>query len=240
MVLVSIIVPVVRDTGRLEAILRAASKIKREDIEIIVIDGSVGGKASQAAKKRRDVKVIYQSILRYPGKGVALRDGYYFSEGNVVVYLDSNTEKADPNRIRELYRPILDGAADIVKAGFSMRFSEIEERVRRLIEKLYPGLAAIKHPLSPYLACKRKVLSNIAWEPGWGVDIALLLDAHRAGFRVMETDLDLRDVLKKKQPIHRDQVAEIVEAILRRAREDGKISAEEAEKILAEEMGAMA
>lgn len=238
--LVSIIVPVVGGAGKLESVIKAARRIRREEIEIIVVDGSISGRAKQSIRGR-DVKVIHQSILRYPGRGVALRDGYYFSEGDVIVYLDAHTDKIDPNKIRDLYRPILDGAADMVKAGFSRRFSEIEERVRKLIEKLYPGLASIKHPLSPYTACKRKVLSSISWEPGWGVDIAMLLDAHRKGFRVAEIELDLKEALKKRQPgIYREQVAEIMEAVLRRAREDGKISAEEADKILEEEVGALA
>lgn len=239
-VLVSIIVPVIGDTGRLEAILKAARRIKREEVEIIVVDGSLSGKAKKIARGR-GVKVICQSILRYPGRGIALRDGYYFSEGDLVVYLDANTDKIDPERLRELYRPILDGVADVVKAGLSRRFSGIEERVRRLIEKLYPGLAGIKHPLSPYTACKRKALSNISWEPGWAVDIALLLDAHRAGFRVAEVDLDLKEALKKKQiGIYREQVTEIIEAILRRARDDGKIGVEEMDRILGEEVGVVA
>jgi len=241
-VLVSIIVPVIGDVGKLGAVLKAARRIKKEDIEIIVIDGTIGGKAKHIARGR-DIKVIYQSILRYPGKGIAMRDGYYFSEGDLIVYLDSDTEKADPNNIRELYRPILDGAADIVKAGLSRRFLEIEERVKRYIEKLYPGLASMKHPLSPYTACKRKVLTNISWEPGWGADIALLLDAHRAGFRILEVDLDLKEKSSKKQPPHRvyrEQIVEIMEAILKRAREDGKIGVEEANKILKEEAGAAA
>ena len=237
--LVSIIVPVIGDVGKLRRVLKAARGIKKEDIEIIVVDGTIGGKAKHIAKGR-DIKVIYQSILRYPGKGIAMRDGYYFSEGDLIVYLDSDTEKTDPNSIRELYRPILDGAADMVKAGLSRRFLEIEDRVKRLIEKTYPGLASIKHPLSPYTACKRKVLTSISWEPGWGADIAILLDAHRAGFRILEADLELKEKTGKKQPtrgVYREQVIEIMEAVLRRAREDEKIGVEEVNKIL-EEAGA--
>ncbi|MEM4970254.1 MAG: hypothetical protein QXE01_03265 [Sulfolobales archaeon] len=229
---VSIVIPHSGDPSRLGGLIKSISRVG-DDVEIIVV---LGTHISIKIPGRR-VKAIYQSILRYPGRGIAMRDGYYFSEGEVIVYIDSNTDKAEPQKIRELYRPILDGYADVVKAGFSRRFLQIEEMVRKTLAKLYPGLQGIEHPLSPYIAAKRKALSAVEWERGWGVDIAILIDTHVKGFRIAETPVDLKDRYKKPPPIYRESVEEIAEAIIKRGLRDGRIAGEEAEKIYREIMG---
>jgi len=229
--LVSIVVPHSGDPGRARAVVRAATRIREEDVEVILV---LASPTPQRVSGDRRVKVVYQSILRHPGRGVAMRDGYYFSDGEVVVYLDSNTDRAEPHRIRELYRPILDGHADIVKAGFSRRFQGVEGEVRALLAKLYPGLKRVEHPLSPYTAAKRKALSVVEWEPGWGADIAILIDTYSKGFRVAESSVDLKERSKGAPQLYRESIEEIVGAIVRRGLRDGRIEGVEAEKLARE------
>ncbi len=229
---VSIVIPHSGDPSRLGGLIRSISRVG-DDIEIIVVLGM----STPAKIRGKGVKVIYQSILRYPGRGIAMRDGYYFSEGEVIAYIDSNTDKTEPQKIRELYRPILDGYADVVKAGFSRRFLQIEEAIRKTLAKLYPGLQNIEHPLSPYTAAKKKALSVVEWESGWGADIAILIDAHVRGFRIAEIPVDLKDRYRKPSQIYRESVEEIVEAIIKRGLRDRRITSEEADKIYRDIIG---
>jgi len=226
--LVSIVVPHSGDPEKAGAVVKAASKIREEDIEVILV---LASPRPHRAPRGGRVKLVYQSNLRYPGRGVAMRDGYYFSEGEVVVYLDSNTDRADPGRIRELYRPILEGSADVVKAGFSRRFQALEGEVKGLLARLYPGLERLEHPLSPYTAAKRKALSAVEWEPGWGADIAILIDTYTRGFRIAEAPVDLKDRSKGAPQLYRESVEEIVGAILRRGLREGRIGIADAEKL---------
>jgi glucosyl-3-phosphoglycerate synthase len=229
---VSIVVPHIGDPGRLGRLIRSISRVS-DDVEIVAVLGT----PIPLKIRGKGVKVIYQSILKYPGRGIAMRDGYYFSDGEVIVYIDSNTDRAEPKKIGELYRPILDGYADVVKAGFSRRFLQIEERIRKTLAKLYPGLQNIEHPLSPYIAAKKKALSVVEWESGWGADIAILIDTHVKGFRIAEIPVDLKERYRKPSQIYRESVEEIAEAIIKRGLRDGRISSEDADKIYKDIIG---
>lgn len=229
MVSISLVIPHTGDPFRLAGLVRSVSRIGGVS-EIIVVLSST----APARIPGRRVRVLYQSILRYPGRGIAMRDGYYFSEGDVVVYIDSNVDKPDPRDIVELYRPILDGYADVVKSGISRRFQQIEDRVRSLLTKLYPGLGGIEHPLSPYTAAKRKALSTVEWEPGWGADIAMLIDTHVNGFRVSEIQTGLREKPRRVYQLYRESVEEIVDTIVKRGIRDNRIKNGEADNIVRE------
>ena len=227
-VLISIVVPVLGSAGRLGDILKAASRIRGVDVENIVVIGSMD--RSIANRIRGRARVIHQSMLRYPGRGIAMRDGYLYSDGDVIIYLDSNTDRISPQSIEVLYRPILDGELDLVKAGFSRRFSELEERLRPHIARTYPGLSSIEHPLSPYTAARRKTLEAVSWEQGWGADMAILLDAHRSRYRVGEVRIDLKD-RGRQAKLYRETAQEILWTLLKRAITDKKIGEEEASRI---------
>lgn len=232
--LISIIVPVLGSVGRLRDILKAVSRIRGVDVESIVVIGSMDRSIASGIRWR--ARVIHQSILRYPGRGIAMRDGYLYSDGDVIIYLDSNTDRISPQSIEALYRPILDGEMDLVKAGISRRFSELEKRLRPHIAKIYPGLSSIEHPLSPYTAARRKILEAVSWEQGWGADMGILLDAHRSGYRVGEVQIDLKNRGGQGR-LYRETAQEILWALLKRAIEDKKIGMEEASRIEQEILG---
>lgn len=203
--------------------------------EVIAVDGTLGSQAMGLARSA-GARPVGQSILGIHRRGVAMRDGFLLSSGEVVVFLDPGFEGLSPGIVGELVSPIMDGELDVVKGSPGSALSEIESVLKSLLTKLYPGLG-VEHPLGLLVAGTRKAFSTISWESGWASEVVALLDPHRAGLRVSERILRLRIGSRLPRP-SREALPEIVEALVRRARLDGVISSEEAEKMVSNTAGA--
>ncbi|RLG06655.1 MAG: hypothetical protein DRN59_02655, partial [Thaumarchaeota archaeon] len=70
---ISVIFPTKNREGHVKRAVRTAFKAKAVG-EVIVVDGGSRDKTLEIAE-REGAKVIVQSDLIYPGKGVAMRDG---------------------------------------------------------------------------------------------------------------------------------------------------------------------
>ena len=69
-----------------------------------------------------------------------------------------------------------------------------ELTARPLIRLFYPDLAGVEQPLAGEVAARRELLERLPFMTGYGVDIALLLDAYAAvGLDgLAQVDLDVR------------------------------------------------
>jgi glucosyl-3-phosphoglycerate synthase len=69
-----------------------------------------------------------------------------------------------------------------------------ELTARPLLNLFYPDLAAVEQPLAGEIAARRDLLERLAFVTGYGVDIALLIDAYRElGLdAIAQVDLDVR------------------------------------------------
>ncbi|MHB8294983.1 MAG: hypothetical protein ACYDH5_10260 [Acidimicrobiales bacterium] len=90
---------------------------------------------------------------------------------------------------------------------------------RALLSALFPELSRICQPLAGELAAPRRVLSSLSVEPGYGVDVAVLIDAAgRCGVQaVVEVDLGARR--HRNRPLRglRPEAAAVARVILGRA-----------------------
>ena len=200
--------------------------------EVIIIDGGSRDRTVELAEKE-GAKVIVQSSLIYPGKGVAMRDGAYFATGDVLVYLDIDIKNLTPAFIEKLAEPIIRGEADFVKGFFERAAGRVTELVAKpLLRMFYPELASFKQPLSGEIAGLRKLFYRVEFEKGWGVDVGLLIDFYKMGARIVEEDLGYKD--HEMKPLHAltDMAYEVAGAILRRAIRDGKTDSKWAESYL--------
>ncbi|MEZ0290082.1 MAG: glycosyltransferase [Sulfolobales archaeon] len=230
---VSLVIPAKNEARFIERVIRVAKRI-REIREIIVVDGGSVDKTPEIAR-RLGAKVVYQSQYRYPGKGIAMRDGFYYSTGEIVVYVDADIKNISEEFLRRLFQPILDGVADFVKGAFARRAGRVTELVAKpLLRLFYPELSKFSQPLSGEIAGLRKAFEVVEWEPGWGVDIGILIDVYRAGLRVVEIDLGFKEHDMKPLEMLTEMAYEVAETIIRRALRDKKITVSEAEKLLSE------
>jgi glycosyltransferase involved in cell wall biosynthesis len=110
---ISFLIPVYNEKNTIKSILK---KIENVDLglekEIIIIDdGSTDGSRALIEALPENVLKIFHDINR--GKGAALRSGIQAASGDLIIIQDADLEY-DPEDIKRLLKPILDGNADVI------------------------------------------------------------------------------------------------------------------------------
>jgi glycosyltransferase involved in cell wall biosynthesis len=123
---ISVVMPLYNERDTILEILRRVRQQDRIHEIIIVDDGSTDGTDEILTQiERQDDRVMVERLLKNSGKGAALRRGFSRVTGNVVVIQDADLEY-DPDDYPKLFKPIVDGRADIV---YGSRFKGDSGRV---------------------------------------------------------------------------------------------------------------
>jgi glucosyl-3-phosphoglycerate synthase len=164
--------------------------------EIVVIDASSSdGTADIAAAA--GARVIQQDEVLTEhgpalGKGDAMWRAVHATSSEVVCFLDGDTLNPDPCHLLGLIGPLLtDPDLQLVKGAFDrpLRADGIalpheggrvtELMARPLLNLHEPKLAGFAQPLAGEFAGRRELLEAIPFPVGYGVEIAVLIDALR-------------------------------------------------------------
>jgi glucosyl-3-phosphoglycerate synthase len=164
--------------------------------EVVVIDaGSRDGTAERAAAA--GAQVLQQDELlpafgRALGKGDAMWRAVHATDGEIVCFLDADTEDPHPDHLLGLLGPLLtDSELILVKGAFDRPFKangqHLEHEGGRVTELLarpvlnlhFPLLAGFAQPLAGEFAARRDLLERVPFPVGYGIEIALLIDALR-------------------------------------------------------------
>jgi glycosyltransferase involved in cell wall biosynthesis len=123
----SVVIPVYDERATIHEILRRVRAVPIKKQIIIVDDCSRDGTREilreLEASSSGDLKVVFQD--RNQGKGAALRTGFRYATGDIVIVQDADLEY-EPEQYPELIQPIVDGQADVV---FGSRFIGQTHRV---------------------------------------------------------------------------------------------------------------
>lgn len=146
------------------------------------------------------------------GKGENLWKAIHQLKGDIICYVDADIKNIHPRFVYGLVAPLLyRESISYVKAFYDrpLAFSEgvrpsgggrvTEILVRPLFSLFYPELTGLIQPLSGEYAVRRKVLEEIPFPIGYGVETSHLMDVYRRwGLEAFgQTDLDQR--------VHRNQ-----------------------------------
>jgi glycosyltransferase involved in cell wall biosynthesis len=164
--------------------------------ELVVIDaGSGDGTAERAADagatvlQQDEVMVEHGPAL---GKGDAMWRAVHETNGEVICFLDGDTGDPQPNHLLGLLGPILrDPHLHLVKGTFDRPLhagdrtlahegGRVTELMARPLLNLHePRLAGFTQPLAGEFAARRDLLEAVSFPVGYGVEIAILIDALR-------------------------------------------------------------
>ncbi len=197
---ISLVLPTREVAGSLGAVLDALEPVRAAGVvdELLVVDAASRDGTVEAARER-GVAVAQESTLLPEfgpalGKGDALWRGLSATTGEIVVFLDTDTANFTARFLLDLVVPLLrDPAVHLVKGAFRRPFRRAgsasapdeggrvtELLARPLINLHLPDLAGFAQPLAGEVAARRDLLEALPFPVGYGVEIAVLIDAYRA------------------------------------------------------------
>jgi glucosyl-3-phosphoglycerate synthase len=209
---VSICLPARNEARTIGQILAQLVPLKERGIvdEIVVVNHSSDGTDEIARRFGVDVRDQDDLLPEFGpvlGKGDAMWRALPILRGDVVCFLDADSEQFGSHFACGLLGPLLcEPSISFVKGFYRRPFRLGETTIphgggrvteltaRPLLNLFYPELSAVEQPLAGEIAARRELLERLPFVTGYGVDVGLLLDAHRAvGLeRLAQVDLDVR------------------------------------------------
>lgn len=228
---VSVCLPARNEERTIGPILRCLAELRGLGLvdQIVVVDHSTDRTAEIARRLGAEVYVqreLMPELGEVLGKGDALWRALPLLRGEIVCFLDADSGGFGPHFVSGLVGPLLcDERIEFVKAFYRRPFSfgEVtlpdeggrvtELTARPLLNLFYPDLAGFEQPLAGEIAIRRTLLERLPFATGYGVDIALLIDAYAAvGLEgLAQVDLDVRH--NAHQPLR--ELAGMASAVLR-------------------------
>jgi glucosyl-3-phosphoglycerate synthase len=199
--------------------------------EVVVVDDhssdATAARATAAGARVVDARQILPHHGEGHGKGEALWKSLHCSTGDVVVWVDADIVDFDAGFVVGMVGPLLcEPDVDFVKGHYhrpqanGVGGGRVTELLARPLLSLYfPELAQIAQPLAGEYAGRRSLLEQLPFVVGYGVDVALLIDASRtAGLhRIAQVDLGVRHHRNRTLDELGPQALAVGQAILDRA-----------------------
>jgi glucosyl-3-phosphoglycerate synthase len=209
--------------------------------ELVVVDsGSTDDTARVAAAAGARVvglTDVLTEIPPLPGKGEALWRSLAATTGDLLLFCDADLTYLDPDLLAGLLGPLLtDRDVHLVKAAYDRPLAAVgqvlpagggrvtELLARPLLNLYWPQLAGIIQPLAGEYAARRELLERLPFPTGYGVEIALLIDACReVGLDgVAQVDLGRRGHRHQADAALGARSSEILRAVLARLARDSR------------------
>jgi glucosyl-3-phosphoglycerate synthase len=212
---ISVVLPALdeeRTVGAIVEVIRRAfvDALPLVDEVVVVDSGSTDRTASVAAAAGARVVHVEDVLPEHghvPGKGEALWKSLFVTDGDLLVFLDSDVQGFDPGFVVGLLGPLMTDAsvgyvkglydrplatADGLVASGGGRVTELT--ARPLLGALWPHLSGFVQPLSGEYAGRRSLLEQVPFVSHYGVELGLLVDlAELAGVDALaQVDLGVR------------------------------------------------
>jgi len=241
---VSVCVPAREEAATIGPIVEALVGLRERGVvdEVVVVDAD--SRDGTAAIAVRAGAVVHRQSALVPhlgpvlGKGDAMWRALAVLRGEVICYLDADSEDFGAHFARGLIGPLLgDRSVGFVKGSYRRPFKAGEVRLpsgggrvnelaaRPLLGRFYPELSAVRQPLAGELAARRELLERLPFSTGYGVEIGLLIDAYRevglAG--LAQVDLGVRQ--NRHQPLSElgPMAYAVLGAVTRRLDAEGRL-----------------
>jgi glucosyl-3-phosphoglycerate synthase len=209
---VSVCLPARNEEATIGPILTALAPLVERGVidQLVVVDNSTDQTAEIARRlgaQVHDQEELMPELGPVLGKGDAMWRALPLLTGEIVCFLDADSEGFGAHFACGMIGPLLTDPSLAFVKGFYRRPFKIgditlpdgggrvtELMARPLVNLFYPELAGVEQPLAGEVAVRRELLERLPFVTGYGVDIALLLDAYElAGLDALaQVDLDVR------------------------------------------------
>jgi glucosyl-3-phosphoglycerate synthase len=212
---VSVVIPAREEAATIASIVATCAPLVGQ---VLVVDAASGdGTAEIAARAGAEVVQEADLLPQFGpvlGKGDAMWRALSVVRGDVVVYLDADTERFGEHFVRGLVGPLLAAPeVQFVKAFYRRPFKlgdttepegggrVTELTAKPLLAAFYPELAALHQPLSGEVAACRSLLERLPFSTGYAVEIAMLIGAWSAVGIDALAQVDLDERQNRHQPL---------------------------------------
>lgn len=180
--------------------------------EVLVIDAGSGDGTAEKVRTLGIEAVPEVDLLPgfgpSLGKGDALWRGLANTKGDITAFFDTDTQNFGDHFVLGLLGPLLeDPSIELVKAAFhrplQLGGTKVEDEGGRVTEMVarpmlnmyFPELTGFVQPLAGEVAARRSLLEKLSMPGGYGVEIAMLIDAlQEVGIDALaEVDLGRRE-----------------------------------------------
>jgi glucosyl-3-phosphoglycerate synthase len=232
---ISVCIPARNEKATVGAIVAGIRRSLMVDValvdEIVVIDDHSTDRTAEVAAATGARVIDAGTVLvdhgAGHGKGEALWKSVHEAEGDIIAWVDADIVDFDPAFVVGLVGPLVtDPELGFVKGYYERpeqgdvgggRVTELA--ARPLLSMYFPELTGIVQPLAGEYAGRRTVLELLPFVVGYGVDVALLIDAARTvGIsRLAQVDLGVRHHRNRPLADLGPQALAVIQVILDRA-----------------------
>jgi glucosyl-3-phosphoglycerate synthase len=216
---VSVCLPARNEARTIGPILKQLIPLRDRGVvdQVVVIDRSSDGTAEIAralGAEVHDQDGLMPELGPVLGKGDAMWRALPILTGEIVCFLDADSERFGAHFACGVLGPVLcRPEIAFVKAFYRRPFRIGETTVpdgggrvteltaRPLLNLFYPDLAAVQQPLAGEIAARRELLERLPFATGYGVDIALLIDAYVVAGLDAIAQVDLKVRQNAHQPL---------------------------------------
>jgi glucosyl-3-phosphoglycerate synthase len=196
---ISVVLPALNEEDTVESVIESISPLVGGLVdELIVLDsGSTDDTEIRAIAAGARVVTREQALPHIPprpGKGEVLWRSLAATDGDIVVFVDSDLIDPHPMFVPRLLGPLLtEDGIHLVKSFYRrpLNVSDASGRegatgggrvtelvARPLLAALRPELGCVLQPLGGEYAATRELLMSVPFGPGYGVEIGLLVDTY--------------------------------------------------------------
>jgi glucosyl-3-phosphoglycerate synthase len=209
--------------------------------QVVVVDNSSDGTAEIARRLGAEVHIqaeLQPELGPVLGKGDAMWRSLQVLTGSIVCFLDADSEQFGAHFACGLLGPLLCRPGIAFAKGFYRRPFRIgdvilpdgggrvtELTARPLLNLFYPELAAVHQPLAGEVAARRELLERLPFVTGYGVDVALLIDAYtEVGLeQIAQVDLDVRQNAHQSLRDLGPMAYAVLQAVASRLQREGRL-----------------